>query len=123
MAAVSDFKVDRTFKGKLSSDQSINLKLTRKFEDFEYNSPLNCYLFEITEDWNENVINSNNEPDYNILPVKYFKIPILGDNESFLLDIIDILDKKRRRYTPKYQKWVDSMFLEIRNEIRGVVKF
>ena len=27
MAAVSDFKVDRTFKGKLSSDQSINLKL------------------------------------------------------------------------------------------------
>ena len=42
---------------------------------------------------------------------------------SFLLDIIDILDKKRRRYTPKYQKWVDSMFLEIRNEIRGVVKW
>ena len=27
VAAVSDFKVDRTFKGKLSSDQSINLKL------------------------------------------------------------------------------------------------
>ena len=68
--------------------RSINLKLTRSSDgDSEQ---LRCYLFEISEEWSENVITYRNRPRYDELPKKIITFPIIDVNKSLYVDVTDI---------------------------------